>query len=282
MTVPSGLRQAHLWFRVFKYSVYCLLALNILLFFQSDLSASAQTFTDGVSWHNFVEAYSATIDTFAWVILLLLFELETAVLPDAVLKGALKWLLSGIRAVCYFFITYSFYGYIVKYGVVTNLAGFDSADVCSLVGMGYTHLVSLDDYVPLGAEICAQMQGQVVQQIVGTKILGTPDQMGLAKSLALTDVINAATWLIIVVVLEVEVWLQLKNRLSDRLLKASVFVKTILYLILLACAIYWGIDGDFLDFWDAFLWLVAFVFIELNIFQWHDSADAGALGQAGA
>jgi hypothetical protein len=22
------------------------------------------------------------------------------------------------------------------------------------------------------------------------------------------------------------------------------------------------------DFWDAFLWLVAFVFIEMNIFQW--------------
>jgi hypothetical protein len=27
--------------------------------------------------------------------------------------------------------------------------------------------------------------------------------------------------------------------------------------------------GDFIDFWDAFLWLVAFVFIELNIFNWN-------------
>ena len=33
-------------------------------------------------------------------------------------------------------------------------------------------------------------------------------------------------------------------------------------------AIYWGVKGDFVDFWDAFLWLVAFVFIELNVFEW--------------
>ena len=37
---------------------------------------------------------------------------------------------------------------------------------------------------------------------------------------------------------------------------------------LLLAAIYWGFKGDFVDFWDAFLWLVAFVFIELNIFEW--------------
>ena len=29
----------------------------------------------------------------------------------------------------------------------------------------------------------------------------------------------------------------------------------------------------FLDFWDAFLWLVAFVFIELNVFQWREERE---------
>ena len=41
---------------------------------------------------------------------------------------------------------------------------------------------------------------------------------------------------------------------------------------------YWGFVGDFLDFWDAFLWLVAFVFIELNIFQWQ--VETEELGRA--
>jgi len=38
------------------------------------------------------------------------------------------------------------------------------------------------------------------------------------------------------------------------------------------CAAYWGFEGGFLGFWDAFLWLVAIIFIELNIFQWHEDA----------
>jgi hypothetical protein len=32
-------------------------------------------------------------------------------------------------------------------------------------------------------------------------------------------------------------------------------------------------SGDFLDFWDAFLWLVAFIFIEMNIFTWHSEVE---------
>ena len=27
-------------------------------------------------------------------------------------------------------------------------------------------------------------------------------------------------------------------------------------------------NGDFVDWWDALLWLIAFVFIELNVLEW--------------
>ena len=54
-----------------------------------------------------------------------------------------------------------------------------------------------------------------------------------------------------------------------------------LYSMLLFCAVYWGVLGDFLDFWDAFLWLVAFVFIEMNMFEWYRETDeeAGSMTQ---
>jgi len=42
----------------------------------------------------------------------------------------------------------------------------------------------------------------------------------------------------------------------------------VLYTTLALAAVYWGIEGEFLDFWDAALWLFAFVFIELNVFAW--------------
>ena len=260
----------HLLFRLFKYTVYCLLAYNAYMFFQEDLAASAETFGDTVTWRNVVEAYSATIDTTAWVLLLLLFELETAVIPDDKLQGVLKWVLSGIRGICYFFIAYAFYGYCLKYGVITDLTPFSLQDVCSLVGTEWNFVVDLDDYPPIDATACAVMQGQDLLRIAGTEIIGTREALDSAFGLAVIDIVNAFTWLLIVVILEAEVWMQLKVVLTDRIMRIGKYIKVVLYSTLFVCAAYWGFEGSFLDFWDAFLWLVAFIFIEMNIFQWHE------------
>lgn len=257
-------------FNLFKYTVYLLLAYNILLWFQEDLAASAETFGDTVTWRNVVEAYSATIDTAAWVVLLLLFELETAVIPDEKLKGGLKWFFTGIVAVCYVLITWAFYGYVAKYGVITDVVPFSVVDVCSLVGTEWNYIVDLDDYPPIDSTSCLALQGQELFQVTGLEIIGTAASLKSAVGLAIIDIINAGTWLIIVVLLQVEVWLQLKDKLSDRLMLLAKISKGFFYSILFVCAAYWGINGTFLDFWDAFLWLVAFIFIELNIFQWHE------------
>ena len=50
-------------------------------------------------------------------------------------------------------------------------------------------------------------------------------------------------------------------------------IKVILYSVLLINAIYWGIEGTFLVFWDAFLWLVAFIFIELNVLGFQEDDE---------
>jgi hypothetical protein len=267
--------QPHRVFTIFKWTIYILLAWNAFLFLQEDLAASAETFGNTITWRNFVEAYSAFIDTSAWVVLLLIFELETAIIPDEKLKGGLKWVLMVIRVVCYFFIVYAFWGYIGKYMVITDLLPFSLADVCSLAGTDWNYVVDLDDYPPIDATTCVALQGQPLLQIAGTEIIGTRDALDSARGLAVIDIINAGTWLIIVVLLEVEVWMQLKELLTDRILYLGKYLKGFFYLILFIAAAYWGFEGTFLDFWDAFLWLVAFIFIELNIFQWHEETDQG-------
>ena len=260
-------------FNLFKYIIYVLLAYEIVLWFQEDLAASAEIFGDTVTWRNVVEAYSATIDTAAWVVLLLLFELETAVIPDEKLQGGLKWLFTGLVAVCYVFITWAFYGYVVKYGVITDVVPFSIGDVCSLVGTEWNYIVDLDDYPPIDSISCLTLQGQALFQVSGLEIIGTAASLKSAMGMAIIDIINAGTWLIIVVLLQAEVWLQLKDLLTDRLMLIAKISKLFFYSVLFACAAYWGFNGTFLDFWDAFLWLVAFIFIELNIFQWHEEGQ---------
>ena len=262
-----------LLYTAFKYTVYFLLGVDTVLFFQEDLAASAETFGGNIGWGNVVEAFTAAIDTAAWLVLLLLFELETAVISDEKLKGWLKWLFSATRVVCYTFIVWSFYGYISKYGVVTDLSPFTVADVCSLVGGDWTWVADLDEYPPLDAEACAMLQGRELLQLNGTQIVGSREALDAAGALATIDILNSGTWLIIVMLLEAEVWMQLKDLLTERLLRISKVVKGFFYAVLFVCAIYWWFYGDFLDFWDAFLWLVAFIFIEMNIFKWHEETE---------
>lgn len=266
----------HVAFTLFKWLVYLLLAWNAVQFLQEDLAASAETFGANIDWRNFVEAFSAFIDTIAWLVLLLIFELETAVISDDRLKGGLKWFLLMVKSVCYFFIVYAFYGYLSKYGVITDLMPFSIADVCSLVGTDWNYVVDLDDYPPIDAMACTALQGQDLVRIAGTEIIGTREALDSAWGLAVIDIINAGTWLIIVLLLEAEVWMQLHDDLTDRLLNLAKYMKIFFYSVLFIAAAYWGFEGSFLDFWDAFLWLVAFIFIELNIFQWHEEIEEEA------
>ena len=92
--------------------------------------------------------------------------------------------------------------------------------------------------------------------VTGFDIISPPDVLASARWLAWTDVINAGTWILVVIVLEVEVRLQLRGNLSDQIMAMTEWLKFALYGILFVAAGYWGIAGSFLDFWDAFLWLV--------------------------
>lgn len=263
----------HRVFTIFKWAVYLLLAWNAVQFFQEDLAASAETFGNTITWRNLVEAYSATIDTVAWVVLLLIFEFETAIIPDEKLKGRLSWFLLAIKALCYFFIVYAFYGYVSKYLVITHLAPFSMANICDLVGTDWNYVLRLDEYPPIDAAACASLQGQELLRVSGTEIIGTREALDSARGLTVIDIVNAGTWLVIVALLQLEVLLQLGNHLTDRMLNIGKYLKGFLYSVLFFAAAYWGFEGTFLDFWDAFLWLVAFIFIELNIFQWHEEVE---------
>jgi hypothetical protein len=273
-----GSRARYRAFTAVKYLVYILLSFNVWLFLQEELQALEYTFVDGISPGQLVQVFSATIDTSAWVILLLLFELETSVLDDQKIHGPLKWAMHGIRGICTIAIVYAFTGYYAELVTLYDVAPLNGTDACSLLDQGYSLLVNLDEYIPLDAANCAALSGEAYR-LNGFDILADGEVLQSARMLAWTDVINAAAWILVVIVLEVEVRLQLRGDLSGRFLRVNRFFKLVVYGVLFGAAAYWGYAGDFLDFWDAALWLFAFIFIELNVFEWqyessHQSAVA--------
>ena len=261
-------------YKVFKYSVYALLTLNIFLFFQEESLAIQQTFSQGIDLGNIIQGYAATIDTAAWVLLLLLFEFETSVLqPRTLARPDIRVSFSLVRVFSYGFIGYAFYGYFTKMLFINGISPFVVDDVCRLVGQGFSIIDTLDQYPMLAAENCDTLNSQALFQLNEQNIIGHADQWSAIQWLALADVINSFTWIAVVIVLEVDVRLQQQNRFKGRVVLVSKNIKFVLYAILLGAATYWGFLGDFLDFWDAFWWLIAFFFIEVNIFKVEKSAS---------
>jgi hypothetical protein len=261
-------------FQLFKYSVYALLTLNIYLFFVIEWAASPHRFADGIILFDIIEAYVATIDTAAWVILLLMFELETYVLDDRHFTKRVTWTLHGLRAFCYIFIVYAFYGYLTKLIFLSGSGPLPNvSDICSLVDGQWAYAVDFDEYAILTAANCASFStANAFLQFPG--LFAAVDQAGFTDiiRLAWVDVINSAVWLLVVLVLEIDVRLQERHKLEGAVLYLSNASKYILYSALFMAAVYWGVKGDFVDFWDAFLWLVAFVFIELNVVEWRQES----------
>ena len=268
-------------FQFFKYAVYVLLAMNIYWFFDEETAAAALQFANGVGIADLIEAFSATIDTAAWVVLLLMFELETYVLEDSQFTKATAWTLHGLRVLCYTIIVYAFYGYIANLTFLYETTTLSEvADICSLLPDPWTWAVTLDEYAAITTANCgAFSDASVFYQF--KDMMAVVDTQGLTdiRYLAWVDVVNAAVWLLVVLVLEIDVRLQERNRFEGLALKSSNAAKIVLYSLLLLAAIYWGFEGAFVDFWDAFLWLVAFVFIELNVFEWRQE-EKQALAQA--
>lgn len=261
-------------FKLFKYTVYCLLAYNVYAFFVENHDAAGTVFADGVSLGKIIEAYNDSIDTLAWVLLLVVFELETWVLSDARLKGRTKWLLNAISVVCYVFIVYSFYGYVSEMVSLTHLLPV-AGSACDLATSGgWSMVLEQDDYVALTAANCVSLADVELLRLGDAQVLGDVAIWREIQWLAWVDVINAGAWLLVVAILAFDVWLQLRHQLSDAIMRYSQIVKGMLYFTLLICAIYWGFNGNFLDFWDAFLWLVAFFFIEMNLFEWQAETSA--------
>jgi hypothetical protein len=263
-------------FQLFKYTVYAFLAMNIYWFFVEEYAAAPLRYPDGVGLENLVEAYAATIDTLAWVILLLMFELETYVLEDKQFTKAVSWTLHGFRAACYIVIVLAFQGYIdvLQFNSAsTLLAGV--SDVCALPPGAWSWATTLGEYTEISAANCAEWsKATEFFQFPGAAAIVDISGLNEIIRLAWVDVINAGVWLLVVLVLEIDVRLQEHNRFEGFALRASTVSKYILYGTLFAAAVYWGFKGDFVDFWDAFLWLVAFVFIELNVFEWRQEENA--------
>ncbi len=269
-------------FRWVKYTTYALLSLNIWFFLIEELNSARFVIESGGDVAMGIQLFSATLDTLAWVILLLLFELETAVIPYGRLKGVLRFIIHGVRMMCTLTIVMAFLGYLGEWRTLAP-SELLMGQACERVDQQWSVMIKLDDFVPLTAVNCAQL-GADTRLVSGLdQVIASPEGLLEGQRLALVDVVNSATWILIVILLEVEVRVLTRwGRVSRPIGQIASGLKVVFYTTLVVAAVYWGFKGDFLDFWDAALWLFAFVFIELNVFEWQQEISEQSARARGA
>jgi hypothetical protein len=259
------------WFNTFKLTVYLLLTANIGFFFIEELEGARDLLQSTFDLALLLELFPATIDTAAWVLLLLMFELETYQLDDAALTPKVEKLLMLIRIICVSFIVTAFVGYLLTLLTLFEAESIAIGQLCEMSASGYSQMVDQDAFMSLTAQDCQSLMTSASGPLIAHDELrwfALMKDFEAVQWLAWVDVGNAAVWILVVALLELDLQLSGSPYDSEQWRAISRVFKVLAYTALVLFAVYWGFAGSFLDFEDAFLWIVAFVFIERNVVIW--------------
>ena len=256
--------------QVIKWAVYSLLIINFLFYLYDDSMAFIAGAADDIPWAEAFEWFATSIDMVAWLGLVFIFELETYSLTDDAYEGGLGWILFALRAICYIAIIYAAYGYTVNTldnYTTSEVPGI--ADLCQVADQDIWLQLDVIEYAEITSENCTELSaGPPFYRIdVGVALIDAPT-LNHVQKLGWLDITNAYAWIIIVLLIELEVWLQAADRFGSRSLKVAHQVSTALYGVLFLNVLIWSFNGYALYAYDSLLWIVGFWAIELNLAEW--------------
>ena len=267
-------------FQIIRYTIYALLMLNLFYYLWEDLIAF-RYIPRGAPLAQIIENFAVTIDYVAWMVLIVLFEIETDFMPKERFKGRVKWLFNSVLVACYLVLIYAFYGYVAGLVDFYRFIPFPPEQVCSLVDGNFAYVTMDARFLELTLDNCSALFPDAAFKSLDDNLVAAPANLAASVLLGWVDVVNAGVWLLVVLFIEWELVLELKDALSKPRIIAFATIKGILYLTLLGCAIYWTMESAFIDSWDAYLWIIAFVLIDLNVINWDEAPKAAIPVQDG-
>jgi hypothetical protein len=178
-----------------------------------------------------------------------------------------------ISSVGFLPLSYAGYGYVAALGDAYNYEPIESRPACYIANTGFAYLSPSARPIELTHENCSEFAGKKIFKSPTDNLIATETNLIALQKLSWVDVFNASAWLIIVLLFQVELSLEQMNKLTKRRLIVVMAWKGFSYLVLLVCAIYWTVFSAFIDYWDAWLWLLAFILIDLNMLGLEESQN---------
>jgi hypothetical protein len=267
------------WRQRFKWTVFALLFVDFILYFIQDVESARYTLDDRSTFLDYASAYVTSIDLIAWFALILLFELETYVLVERVWTGATKWIVHGIRLACYATILHTSISYDYALREYHNPDPLPSAaDVCAYADGGWSFLRNRD-YLEIDRDNCTTIgRGPEFFAISDDAVITDRDGLQEGLLLAWSDFLESVAWLAVVFLTEILVRLKAGAIGSAATLGWLERGKIVLYVLIVAIALFWGSKQQYLYMWDEMIWVLGFLIIDWNIHEWR-SWKATTLGR---
>jgi hypothetical protein len=259
-------------FRLFKIAIFWILMLNLLFYLYEDVTAFLYL-SPGYTFFDAAEAFAVTIDYVAWMVLIVLFEMETGAQARDQLTQTRKWVFTGLTATCYVVLVYAAYGYAIGLVDFYNYELIESRPACYFANTNFAMMNAEARPIELTHENCGEFVGEKLFKSPSDNLIATEATLPALVKLGWVDVFNSNAWLIIVLLFQIEVSLEQAKKLTKRRLHVVMAWKIAAYLVLLGCAIYWTVASAFIDSWDAWLWLLAFILIDLNMLGLDESRN---------
>jgi len=256
------------WRQRFKWTVYAILLVNFAIYLYQDATYAHYSLDAGSDSREWLAAYVTSIDLAAWFLLILLFEIETAARAGRPWEGAAKGLVQGVRLPCYAAILHTTFANVVALAEFRHSVRLPpSADVCGYAGE-WT-LLRNRDFLEIDADNCRTIgRGAEFFALSDDRVLTDREGLAEATVLAWTDVAESVAWLLIVLLTEMAVRLAQTGSARHAKATAMLRVKVLLYIAILAIAVYWGSKAQILYLWDEMVWILGFLVIDWNLRDW--------------
>lgn len=259
------------WFLIFKWTIYTLLLVNVAYYANEDWTVAQHTVPDNATIVFWFSAFAASLDVFAWMMLIFIYELETYWLEDDFDNKAVLTAMSVGKLVFAALIIQTIYAYSVLVMDIDDVSVIDGVtDLCALVGQDLSFVRNLS-YTDITAETCAAIaySGELYlypKYPIVTDLAGRNED----ALLTIADLVEAVTWLIILALTELNVRTQSKGVYEGAMVAWDIRLRVTCYLILVVIASYWAVKGHWVYVWDEMLWIICFLGIENNLRQWRE------------
>lgn len=250
------------WIYLFRWGVYTAVVLNAVYYFYLDVQ-STLILGPGLPLIDWLGSFSTTIDYVGWLLLVGLFQLQKGLSEKEPIKRGKVWAFGLSTAMAFLCLGLALYLYVLDFGYYDHYTAYPADRVCAESEAPLYFLNQDQIYEAVTTQNCGALAaGTVLAHSTDGSLIEEQNRV-VGAHLALVNVFNAIAWLALVLVFQLDLVIQRARPDWQKALEWCNRGKVFFYVVLFANAIYWFWYGTWVDAWDAFLWIFAFLALEL-------------------